>query len=1098
MDRNNPLVVKTPVEEEESGGVPIRRPDLEADADFDILSFIESYSDRHETGHEMEDEEYRKQEKMLMDSVIDLVLSEATDENAQIAIVNPHPKLSIAHDLVSFLLSCKAASSYLFRRHQIPSSATPQPFPLNVFMGQWTSWTGFTLSKSSEVQPGTLECSQPMKPGDIEVITVSNDKFMQLMSLVAGDEMLMMTIWETPDASRHWKSSVRESLLGEFMDLIRLSDSCPQYKTVCLHFPLHKYFVTAMALEDIENLHENFILSFVILYRRANNIIMFIHRIRAIVFLATLFCGSCEANANGLSYPTRKVAGISVIDTPIVQDAEAFALEHSTYPIYKHVMRSWLYGALMINANETLSDSIDLEVHAVATLLHDLGWDTTEASPIISADRRFWHERNVQLVWDAIALHTERSISYFKEFDVQVVSKGIAMDFSGPAYGVSGEGYAAIAKAFPKSDLKDSVNQTIIWLCDTKPQTTYGDDKKTLLRRLNPGDQSATQQRLLSNARIPRIAQWFFDHETTQDWLSGNDGRVLWLHGPSATGKTFVTSSLVSHILDDPSTGAAVYHFGRHELQYNLADYNLALRSITRQFVSQLAEESTLPARILETIDDGFGDAETTVAILQMLASGFSRIIIILDGVDSSNEAGLHELMEVLLRKKTRLRIMMAGRSPPSDVLIDIFGISTITARATDQDLSLYHARAIDDALVDAEVLDDSHTRLFPYQQLMDMADGRFLPIIPSWFTNIASQPNTVLLNLVESWSPNSSRDVPRAFCEALVNEIQASKHSDMVLCSLYYLVTGEENGYTFTPAMLWEALIAWGIRDEDNTVFTLTQISNACADFAFIDTKTKIIKLRSPLLLDYLRNEVFDDKYHARHIRATFLYLTRGDYEGACRSSQELKERLKAHPFLCYAARTLSPSLAALPSLPYDRDFLRMTTSHRSVDSYLQAAEAWPYIDEESYDEFEAEEERWRCYTKGYTPLHLAAHFGARETLIRSLVDRGDNIEAQAANGQTALHIAAEIGDSSHTVKRLLECGANVAAVDEGGLTPLAHAIVYGCLESVRLLISHGADINALDGEDLLECSREKPDIAEFLVGLGVEMPVEESEPEE
>ncbi|KAI7763226.1 hypothetical protein LZL87_013038 [Fusarium oxysporum] len=731
---------------------------------------------------------------------------------------------------------------------------------------------------------------------------------------------------------------------------------------------------------------------------------MFIHRIRAIVFLATLFCGSCEANANGLSYPTRQIAGISVIDTPIVKDAEAFALEHSTYPIYKHVMRSWLYGVLMINANETLSDSIDLEVHAVATLLHDLGWDTTEASPIISADRRF-------------------------EVDGA---------FAAP-YGVSGEDYAAIAKAFPKSDLKNSVNQTIIWLCDTKPQTTY-----------------------------------------------------------CATGKSFVTSSLVSHILDDPSTGAAVYHFGRHELQYNLADYNLALRSITRQFVSQLAEESTLPARILETIDDGFGDAETTVAILQMLASEFSRIIIILDGVDSSNEAGLHELMEVLLRKKTRLRIMMTGRSPPSDVLIDIFGITTITARATDQDLSLYHARAIDDALVDAEVLDDSHTRLFPYQQLMDMADGRFLPIIPSWFTNIASQPNTVLLNLVESWSPNSSGDVPRAFCEALVNEIQASKHSDMVLCSLYYLVTGEENGYTFTPAMLWEALIAWGIRDEDNTVFTLTQISNACADFAFIDTKTKIIKLRSPLLLDYLRNEVFDDKYHARHIRATFLYLTRGDYEGACRSSQELKERLKAHPFLCYAARTLSPSLAALPSLPYDRDFLRMTTSHRSVDSYLQAAEAWPYIDEESYDEFEAEEERWRCYTKGYTPLHLAAHFGARETLIRSLVDRGDNIEAQAANGQTALHIAAEIGDSSHTVKRLLECGANVAAVDEDGLTPLAHAIVYGCLESVRLLISHGADINALDEEDLLECSREKPDIAEFLVGLGVEMPVEESEPEE
>ncbi|KAG5760329.1 hypothetical protein H9Q69_013530 [Fusarium xylarioides] len=625
-------------------------------------------------------------------------------------------------------------------------------------------------------------------------------------------------------------------------------------------------------------------------------------------------------------------------------------------------------------------------------------------------------------------------------------------------------------------------------------------NRKTLLRRLNPGDQSATQQRLFNDARIPGVAQWFFDHETTQDWLSGNHGRVLWLHGPSATGKTFITSNLVSRILDDqilPSTGAAVYHFGRHELQYNLADYNLALRSITRQLVSQLPENSTLLAQILETIEDGLGDTESTVSILQMLGSAFCRIVIILDGADSSNEAALHELLKILLKEKTQLRIMLASRGPPSQALLDTFGITTITAHATDEDLSLYQARAIDEAPVNSEVLDDSHNRLFPYQKLMDMADGRFLPIISTWFSNIASQPITVLLSLVESWSSNPRVDVPRAFCEALVNEIQTSKHSEMTLCSLYYLVYGEENGYTFTPSMLWEALIAWGIRDEDSTVFTLTQISNACANFAFIDSKTKIIKLRSSLLLDYLRSEVFDDRYHAQHIRATFLYLTRSDQEGACRSSQELKERLKAHPFLCYAARTLAPSLAAFPSLPYDRNFLRMTTSHRSVDSYLQAAEAWPYIDEESYDEFEAEEERWRCYTKGYTPLHLAAHFGARETLIQSLVDRGDNIEAQAANGQTALHIAAEIGDSPHTVKRLLECGANVAAVDEDGLTPLAHAIVYGCLESVRLLISHGADINALDEEDLLECSREKPGIAEFLVGLGVEMPVEESEPE-
>ncbi|PNP60584.1 hypothetical protein FNYG_14687 [Fusarium nygamai] len=186
MDRNNSLIV-----------------DVEADKDFDVLSFVESYADRHEIGHEKKDEEYRKQEEMRTKSAIDFVRREATDENGQIATVNPHPKLSIAHDLVSFLLSRKAATSYLFRRHPIPSGTAPQPFPLNMFMGKWTSWTSFALSKSKDVQPGTLQCCQLMKPGDIEVITVSNDKFVQLMSLLTGDELLMMSTWEMPDASRH-------------------------------------------------------------------------------------------------------------------------------------------------------------------------------------------------------------------------------------------------------------------------------------------------------------------------------------------------------------------------------------------------------------------------------------------------------------------------------------------------------------------------------------------------------------------------------------------------------------------------------------------------------------------------------------------------------------------------------------------------------------------------------------------------------------------------------------------------------------------------------------------------------------------------------
>ncbi|KAI9903715.1 hypothetical protein N3K66_000244 [Trichothecium roseum] len=189
----------------------------------------------------------------------------------------------------------------------------------------------------------------------------------------------------------------------------------------------------------------------------------------------------------------RDIAGISVIDTPLVQAAEEYALRYSNQAVYKHLMRSWLYGVLLIDSDETLGSDVDLEVHAVSALLHDLGLDSTGGSPLISTDKRFevdaaiaardfikghekgseWESRRVQLVWDAIALHTERSIAYYKELEVQVLSKGIQMDFLGPMPGIPEEKYAAVGEEFPKDDLKQQFNQSFIWLCGTKPATTY-------------------------------------------------------------------------------------------------------------------------------------------------------------------------------------------------------------------------------------------------------------------------------------------------------------------------------------------------------------------------------------------------------------------------------------------------------------------------------------------------------------------------------------------------------------------------------------------------------------------------------------------------
>ncbi|RBR15628.1 uncharacterized protein FIESC28_07269 [Fusarium coffeatum] len=613
-----------------------------------------------------------------------------------------------------------------------------------------------------------------------------------------------------------------------------------------------------------------------------------------------------------------------------------------------------------------------------------------------------------------------------------------------------------------------------------RPNATYEQ-----LSMLCPGDKFPTQQRILDDAHIPGIGKWFLDHEKTQKWLTGDGKQVLWLHGPSASGKTFLSSSLVNHIHENNSMGVGIFYFGQRDVQNNLADYDLAFRSITRQLVSQTPGSLGLYQGILDNDEIGVQDIDGSSDILETIQSVFGRMVVVLDGVDATNERGLAQLLHLLLEfsRIPSLRVLMTSRSGAPDRLKD-YGLSEVEARSPDSDIALYFAKYIDESHVDHEVLHESHTRLLPYQKFIDISNGLFLPLRPNWFSNIASQPNKTFLDLVEAGSP----DVPKAFCQALVRDLQLSEESDTILYLLYHVVKCDEMGYFFTARMVHEAIDAWGIRNQDVTQCTTDEIIGPFQRLVFIDSKTQAMVIRSPLLMNHLRNTVFGDEYHKRHATASIQYLSNPDFAtGACKSSKELKERFQAHPYLWFAAKCNLPR-----SLPpsFESDFFIFVASQGNLDSYLQAREAWPYLDDETYDECERDTERWNCYTRGTTALGLAVTLG-NEGILRKFIEKGADLEARDGDLNTALHIAAFDEDESDMLKVLLQAGSNVAVVNEEGLTPLAIAIVHGSLDSVKLLIEFGVDVRRLDEEDLRLCVDEKPDIAEYLAGLGVEMPV-------
>ena len=88
-----------------------------------------------------------------------------------------------------------------------------------------------------------------------------------------------------------------------------------------------------------------------------------------------------------------------------------------------------------------------------------------------------WEKHRLQLVWDAIALHTTRSIAWHKEPEVVATSYGILADFVGPDLAIGGhltwDQWNVIVKELPRFGMRKGIIDICCNLCRTKPQTTY-------------------------------------------------------------------------------------------------------------------------------------------------------------------------------------------------------------------------------------------------------------------------------------------------------------------------------------------------------------------------------------------------------------------------------------------------------------------------------------------------------------------------------------------------------------------------------------------------------------------------------------------------
>jgi hypothetical protein len=203
------------------------------------------------------------------------------------------------------------------------------------------------------------------------------------------------------------------------------------------------------------------------------------------------------------------LAGIKVVDAPLVYDSIELARDSSEPYLFNHVMRSWLFGVLI---GEGTKPAPDPELLAVSAILHDLGltdrYSAQERFEVDGANaaRSFLKERGIpahqiQLVWDAIALHTTRSIALHKEPEVGVTHSGIAIDVFGAGLDLLPQDKVrVILLEFPRLSMNKKFLEDLCGVVRRKPATSYDNSLRDLGTRYVKGYTAPSVADLFENA----------------------------------------------------------------------------------------------------------------------------------------------------------------------------------------------------------------------------------------------------------------------------------------------------------------------------------------------------------------------------------------------------------------------------------------------------------------------------------------------------------------------------------------------------------------------------------------------------------------------
>jgi HD domain len=191
------------------------------------------------------------------------------------------------------------------------------------------------------------------------------------------------------------------------------------------------------------------------------------------------------------------IAGIKVPDSKLAAEITEFIRDTESTLLFNHSSRVYYFGAL---AGQRRGLRFDSELLYAGAMFHDIGLVPSYRSDAdrfevdgANAARDFLRrhgisERDIDLVWTAIALHTTPGIPQYMHPVVALVTAGVEMDVLGIDYtSFTAFDRNALIKAFPRTPhFKEDILNAFYDGIKHKPETTFGNVKADVLADKDP------------------------------------------------------------------------------------------------------------------------------------------------------------------------------------------------------------------------------------------------------------------------------------------------------------------------------------------------------------------------------------------------------------------------------------------------------------------------------------------------------------------------------------------------------------------------------------------------------------------------------------